>query len=335
MITFMVRGHHYPRTMNHSSSSHPLHCTSCQKRGIIISDMISVIAPFKNEAKNLEKLVPRLQEELDALGQPYEVLLVQNGSSDSWQSFLTLPSEKFRVIALRRGDKGRALRRGVAKSTGDLILFMDTDLEDDPKDIPKFYAKIMEGYDFVNGWRKFRKHTWDRVLPSFFGNVVILRWMLGTKYHDINCGFKMFRRECLKDVVLYGDNFRFLPMIVEKLAFKTTEVVVMHQNRIHGKSNYGIKNRLTVFADILTAYFIYRFAQKPLHFFAGVGIAPLIIGTIITVWLTIERLFFGVLLKDRPILFGGILLILVGLQIILTGVIAELMVYLSRKGMRE
>lgn len=297
--------------------------------------MISVIAPFRDEAENLKKLVPMLKSELDTLGEPYEVMLVQNGSTDDWQKFLTLPSENFRVITLRRGDKGRALRRGVAKSTGDVILFMDTDLEDDPRDIHKFYAKIKEGYDFVNGWRKNRKHTIDKLIPSFIGNVVILRWMLGSKYHDINCGFKMFRRECLKDIVLYGDNFRFLPMIVEKLAFRTTEVPVTHRNRAHGKSKYGFLNRLTVFADILTAYFIYRFAQKPLHFFAAIGIGPFLLGSVITIWLFVERVFFGVLLKDRPLVYGGILLILVGLQVILTGVIAELMVYLSRKGMRE
>lgn len=297
--------------------------------------MISVIAPFKDEAENIAELIPLLKQEMDSLGTPYEVIFVQNGSTDDWQKSITLPSENFRVITLRRGDKGRALRRGIAKSTGELILFMDTDLEDDPKDIHKFFSKISEGYDFVNGWRKDRKHSFDRILPSFIGNVVVLRWMLGSKYHDVNCGFKMFRRECLKDVVLYGDNFRFLPMIVEKLAFRTTEIVITHKNRKHGKSKYGILNRLTVFADILTAYFIYRFAQKPLHFFAGIGIAPFVIGSVITIWLTIERLFFGVLLKDRPLLYAGILLVLVGLQIILTGVIAELMVYLSRRGMRE
>ena len=297
--------------------------------------MISVIGPFKNEAENLQKLVPMLKTELDALGEPYEVMLVQNGSTEDWQKYLTLPSENFKVITLRRGDKGRALRRGIAKTTGDIILFMDTDMEDDPRDISKFYAKIKEGYDFVNGWRKNRRHTWDKVVPSFIGNTVVLRWMLGSKYHDINCGFKMFRRECLKDVVLYGDNFRFLPLFVEKLAFRTTEVVVTHKNRMHGKSNYGFLNRLTVFADILTAYFIYRFSQKPLHFFAGIGLLPFVMGVVITGWLFIERLFFGVMLKDRPLVFGGILLILVGLQVILTGVIAELQVYLSRKGMRE
>ncbi|MFO0703788.1 MAG: glycosyltransferase [Patescibacteria group bacterium] len=297
--------------------------------------MLSVIIPFKDEAENLNKLSQLLKAELDTLGQPYEVVLVQNGSTDDWQKSYTPPADNFRVLSLRRGDKGRALRRGVAKSTGDIILFMDADLEDNPHDISKFYAKINEGFDFVNGWRKNRKHTIDKLIPSFIGNVVILRWMLGSKYHDINCGFKMFRRDCLKDVVLYGDNFRFLPLIVEKLAYKTTEVPVAHKNREHGKSKYGFLNRITVFADILTAYFIYRFAQKPLHFFAAIGVAPFVIGVIITVWLFIERVFFGVLLKDRPLVFGGILLILVGLQIILTGIIAELQVYLSRKGMRE
>lgn len=293
--------------------------------------MISVIIPFKDEAESLPVLLPLLQEQLEKVGQEYEVVLVSNGSTDNWEQSLTLPNDKFKLFKLRRGDKGRALRRGLAKSTGDIIVFMDADLEDDPHDLPKFYEKIQEGYEFVNGWRKNRRHTWDRVLPSFIGNVVILQKLLGSKFHDINCGFKMFKRECLKDVVLYGDNFRFLPLVVEKLQFKTTEVIVTHKNRKFGKSKYGFLNRLTVFADILTAYFIFRFAQKPLHFFGAVGLIPFVLGILITLWLTIERLFMGILLKDRPLLYGGILLILVGLQIILTGVVGELTVFLHRK----
>jgi glycosyltransferase involved in cell wall biosynthesis len=297
--------------------------------------MISVIGPFKNEAENLKKLVPLLKDQLDALGEAYEVLLVQNGSNQKVDDFLTLPSDNFKILTLRRGDKGRALRRGLAKSTGDIVLFMDTDLEDDPRDIPLFYAKIKDGYDFVNGWRKNRRHSFTKIIPSFIGNKVILRGLLGSKFHDINCGFKMFRRECLKDVVLYGDNFRFLPFFVEKLAFKTTEVAVRHRNREHGKSSYGFLNRITVFADILTAYFIYKFAQKPLHFFAGIGMVPFVIGVSIVFWLAVERIFYNILLKDRPLLFGGILLVLVGLQIIMTGIIAEFMLYLSKKGARS
>lgn len=293
--------------------------------------MISVIIPFKNESESLALLIPRLEKSLEALGTDYEVMLISNGSTDNWQQVVKAPSEKFKIITLRRGDKGRALRRGIGKTSGDVIVFMDADLEDDPSDLPHFYAKIQEGYEFVNGWRKNRRHTWDRVLPSYIGNVLILQKLLGSRFHDINCGFKMFKRECLQDVVLYGDNFRFLPMVVEKLGFKTTEVVVSHKNRQFGKSNYGFLNRLTVFADILTSYFIYRFAQKPLHFFGAIGLVPFILGIIITVWLTIERLFMGVLLKDRPILYGGILLVLVGLQIITTGIIAELTVFLHRK----
>lgn len=293
--------------------------------------MISVIIPFKNESESLAVLIPRLESELEKIGVEYEVILISNGSTDNWQQTLHLPSDKFKLITLRRGDKGRALRRGIGKSTGDTIVFMDADLEDDPSDLSKFYSKIQDGYEFVNGWRKDRRHTWDRVLPSYIGNVLILQKFLGSKFHDINCGFKMFKRDCLHDVVLYGDNFRFLPMVVEKLGFRTTEVVVSHKNRQFGKSKYGFFNRLTVFADILTAYFIYRFSQKPLHFFGAIGLVPFAVGVIITVWLSIERLFMGVLLKDRPLLYGGILLVLVGLQIIMTGVIAELTVFLHRK----
>lgn len=297
--------------------------------------MISVIIPFKDESQSLQVLLPQLDAQLIALGEPYEVHLVSNGSRDDWESRLELPSPSYITHRLRRADKGRALRRGLDRSTGDVILLMDGDLEDDPRDIPKLYAQIKAGYDFVNGWRRDRRHEWHRVLPSFIGNTVMLRGLLGSSFHDVNCGFKMFRRVCLKDVVLYGDNFRFLPLVVEKLGFRTTEVVVRHKNRTYGRSKYGFFNRLTVFADILTSYFIFRFAQKPLHFFAPVGMVFLVPGLLITLWLTVERIATGALLKERPLLLGGILLIVVGLQIVMTGIIGELIVYTSKKLEKE
>ena len=296
--------------------------------------MISVIIPFKDEADSLPVLVKLLQENLAKLNTDYEVLLMSNGSTDDWEKKLTLPNDKFKTFALRMGDKGRALRRGIAKSSGDIIAFMDADLEDDPADLPKFYSKIQEGADFVNGWRRERHHSLDRNLPSLIGNYLIIRSFLKTGFHDVNCGFKMFRRECLQDVVLYGDNFRFLPLVVEKFGFRTAEVVVKHKNRLYGKSKFGFFNRLTVFADILTAYFIFRFSQKPLHFFGAIGILPFVLGSCIILVLTFERIFMGVELHDRPIVWGAILLIIVGLQIVMTGVIAELMVFLFKKGQR-
>ncbi len=296
--------------------------------------MISVIIPFKDEAQSLRVLLPQLVTHLEPLATEYEVILVSNGSTDDWEHTVTLPNEKFKSYSLRRPDKGRALRRGIAKSTGDIVVFMDADLEDDPADLPAFYAKIQDGYDFVNGWRRHRKHTWDKIIPSYIGNVLVIRSVLRTRFHDVNCGFKMFRRECLQDVVLYGDNFRFLPLVVEKFGFRTCEVVVHHKNRRYGKSKYGFFNRLTVFADILTAYFIFRFSQKPLHFFGAIGITPLTLGVLMLMLLTVERLFVGTELHDRPIVWGAILLVIVGLQIIMTGVIAELMVFLFKKGQR-
>jgi glycosyltransferase involved in cell wall biosynthesis len=296
--------------------------------------MISVIIPFKDEAESLPVLLPLLQKNLEKTGSDYEVLLISNGSTDDWEKNVQLPSDKFKTFSLRRADKGRALRRGLARSTGDVVVFMDADLEDDPADLAKFHAKIDEGYDFVNGWRKHRKHTWDKIIPSYIGNVLIIRSILRTGFHDVNCGYKMFKRECLQDVVLYGDNFRFLPLVVEKFGFRTTEVIVTHKNRRFGKSKYGFFNRLTVFADILTAYFIFRFSQKPLHFFAAIGMFPFVAGSLLLITLTAERLFYGVELHDRPIVWAAILLIIVGLQIIMTGVIAELMVFLFKKGQR-
>jgi glycosyltransferase involved in cell wall biosynthesis len=293
--------------------------------------MISVIIPFKNEADNLPLLVDELRRSLDSLGQEYEVLLLDNGSTDQWQRRLTLPNDRFKVHSFRISDKGRTLRKGIRRSQGDVIVFMDADLQDDPDDLPRFWRKLQEGYEFVNGYRRRRKDNLIRTIPSRIGNRIILKYLLGSKFNDINCGYKMFRRECLDDVVLYGDNFRFLPLVVEKLGYKTTELEVRHHSRKHGVSKYGFFRRFTVFADILTAYFIFRFAQKPLHFFGAVGGSIFVVGVVITGWLTFERLFMGVLLRDRPLLLGGILLIILGVQIVMTGITAELIVYTSRK----
>jgi hypothetical protein len=207
---------------------------------------------------------------------------------------------------------------------------MDADLQDDPDELPAFIEKIKEGYDFVNGWRKKRNDNLIKTLPSYIGNRIILKNVLKSQYHDINCGFKAMRRDIMEEIVLYGDNFRFLPIAAEKQGFKTTEIPIKHHERHHGQSKYGFFKRFSIFADIFTAYFLFRFSEKPLHFFASVGGVFFLVGFAINLYLTVERLFFDALLVTRPLLQLGTLLIIVGIQIILTGVIAELVVYMHK-----
>lgn len=293
--------------------------------------MISIIIPFHNEEENLEELTTRIANNLSK--KEYEIIYVNDGSTDGSVAVIKqLQTHHIHLLQHRKKfGKGAALKTGIKSAKGDSIIFMDADLQDDPNDLPKFLDKLEEGYDFVNGWRKKRRDGLIKTLPSKIGNAIILKHVLGSKFHDMNCGYKAMKAEVLDEVSLYGDNFRFLPIVAERNGFKTTEVVVEHNPRLHGSSKFGFFRRFTVFADILTAYFIYRFSEKPLHFFGFVGGTLFSIGSVISLYLIIDRIFFGHLLYRRPAFLYGLVMVIVGIQIIMTGVLAELMVYLKNK----
>lgn len=298
--------------------------------------MISVIIPFYNEEENLPELIRRLAAEFTAMKEPYEIILVDDGSTDNYETVLPKKTPELHVVKHRkRLGKGRALETGFAKSKGEVIVFMDADLQDDPHDLSKFIGRLSDGYDFVNGWRRVRLDPIAKTLPSSIFNYFLLKKLLKSKYHDINCGFKAMRREVLGEFTFYGDNYRFLPILVDRRGYKTTEVVVTHHPRKHGVSKYGFFRIFFGFFDTVTTYFIYTFAEKPLHFFGPIGGLFFIVGSVITMSLTIERLFFGVELYKRPLLLAGIFLVIVGLQVVLTGITAELMVYLHKTQMAK
>lgn len=290
--------------------------------------MISVIIPFYNEKENLPELIKRLTAVLSGMKEKYELLMIDDGSTDEYEKEFPKKSSEIHLVKHRkRMGKGRALEAGFEKSKGDVIVFMDADLQDDPDDLPKFLRKLNDGYQFVNGWRKHRIDPVSKTLPSSIFNYFLLKKMLKSRYHDINCGFKAMKREVLEEFTFYGDNYRFLPILVDRRGFRITEVVVNHHPRLHGVSKYGFFRIFFGFFDTVTTYFIYTFAEKPLHFFGPIGGIFFMLGSIITLELTIERLFFGVELYKRPLLLAGIFLIIVGLQVIMTGIIGELIVY--------
>lgn len=290
--------------------------------------MISVIIPFYNEEENLSELIKRLTTVLSGMKEKFELVFIDDGSTDGYEKEFPKKSPEIHLIKHRRRmGKGRALESGFAKSKGDIIVFMDADLQDDPDDLPKFIEKLSDGYDFVNGWRKHRIDPVSKTLPSSIFNYFLLKKMLKSRYHDINCGFKAMKREVLEEFTFYGDNYRFLPILVDRRGFRITEVVVNHHPRRHGVSKYGFFRIFFGFFDTVTTYFIYTFAEKPLHFFGPIGGIFFLLGSVITAELTIERLFFGVELYKRPLLLAGIFLIIVGLQVIMTGIIGELIVY--------
>jgi len=300
--------------------------------------MISVVIPFYNEKESLPILINALVSELNRLKKEYEMILVDDGSNDDTNSKiktqiskLQLKSEKFKILMhKKRQGKGKALKTGVENSKGEILVFMDADFQDDPKDLPKFLKKIDEGYDFVNGYRIKRRENFlvklYSKLASFF-----LKIFLHSPFSDINCGFKVFKREVLSDFIFYGNNFRFFPLFVFYQGFKVTEVPVVNHPRRFGKSKFGSKKVFVGIFDLLTAYFLYKFSEKPLHFFGILGGIISLTGFLILAFLAYERIFYNVLLYRRPVLWLGVLLVIVGIQIIATGIIGELMVYLSKK----
>jgi glycosyltransferase involved in cell wall biosynthesis len=292
---------------------------------------ISVIIPFLNERHTLGALQSQLESNLSSYGNEYELIFVDDGSTDDSAGALQKDSHTHLISLRKHRGKGRALQEGFNASRGEIIVFMDADLQDDPEDIKKFIEKIDEGYDFANGWRKIRNDPSSKTLPSRIFNQLLLRKLLRSPLHDMNCGYKALRRDVLLQIPLYGDNYRFLPHIAAREGFHVTEVQVQHHPRKHGVSKYGFWRMLFGFFDTLTTYFIYQFSEKPLHFFGPIGVVSFLLGFIIMVGLGIERLFFGVELYKRPIVLLGMLLIIVGLQVVLTGITAELIVYFDQR----
>jgi len=292
--------------------------------------MLSIIIPFYNEKENLPLLINSLKEELKKIKIKYEIIFVDDGSNDNYDKNLFNKKNFKLFFHHKRLGKGMALKTGINKNNGDLICFMDADLQDDPKDLKKFIDKINQGFDFVNGYRLKRQ---DSFLVKIYSKLaqLFLKKFLKSPYSDINCGFKMFKKEVIEDFIFYGNNFRFFPLYVYYQGFKVNEVVINNQPRRYGKTKFGKGKLIIGIFDTLTAYFLYKFSEKPLHFFGVVGGIFFIIGFLISLYLTIERLFFNVLLYRRPILFLGVLLIIVGVQIIMTGIIGELIVYLNKK----
>jgi len=297
--------------------------------------MISIIIPFYNEADNLNPLYRELKEELEKINEKYEIIFVDDGSTDE-------PVQKFKVHPANGGTnikiihhakklgKGQALVTGLKAAVGDIVIFMDADFQDDPADIKKFLDKINEGYDLVNGVRLKRKDNTIVKLYSNFGNR-FLKSFVKSPFTDINCGFKAFKRSILDDLVIYGNNFRFLPLDAFYKGFKVGEVAVNNRSRLHGKSKFGSKKLFIGMIDTATAYFLFQFSERPLHFFGIAGGIFFSLGAIILIILAVERLFLGWLLYRRPILFLGLILVIVGVQIVMTGMLGELIVYLDKR----
>ncbi|HKD31875.1 MAG TPA: glycosyltransferase family 2 protein [Gaiellaceae bacterium] len=301
--------------------------------------MISVVVPVHDEERTVALLYDELQAALDPLGQSWEAVFVDDGSTDGSFSALTRlhnALDNVRVVRLRRNfGKAAALAAGFANAHGDVVVTIDADLQDDPAEIPRLLAKLDEGFDLVSGWKAHRRDPITRRVPSKIFNWVTGR-VSGLRLHDLNCGLKAYRAEVVQGLRLYGELHRFIPVLAHYRGYRVAELPVHHRPREHGRSRYGVERYLRGFLDLLTVSFIGRYRYRPLHLFGGLGLGLGTLGFGILVYLTILKIG-GEAIGRRPLLILGVLLVVVGLQFFSLGLISELITsqHEERAGPRE
>ncbi|HET8741387.1 MAG TPA: glycosyltransferase family 2 protein [Gaiella sp.] len=298
--------------------------------------MISVVVPVRDEERTIEPLYDELTNALAPRGEPWEVVYVDDGSRDGTHEALARLHESapnVRVVRMRRNvGKAAALDAAFRVVEGDVVVTIDGDLQDDPAEIPRLLAKLDEGYDLVSGWKTRRNDPWSRRAPSRVFNGVTA-WFSGVHLHDMNCGLKAFRVEVARDLDLYGELHRFVPVLAHDLGYRVTEVGVNHRPREHGRSRYGIERYTRGFLDLLTVSFMSRYRHRPLHLFGGLGLLLGIAGGGILIYLTIEKLL-GEPIGKRPLLMLGVLLVVIGIQFLSLGLLSELVTSQHRERMR-
>jgi len=292
--------------------------------------MLSVVIPAYNEEENIPILYEKLKKVLDGLGEDYEIIFVDDGSTDGTYQRLKQLAEKdsrLKVIRFKRNyGQTAAMSAGFEHAKGDVIITLDADLQNDPEDIPLLLEKLKEGYHVVSGWRKDRKDPFlSRKLPSMVANWLISK-ITGVHLHDYGCTLKAYRAEMVKDLELFGDMHRFLPALTKRRGAKITEVVVRHHPRMFGKSKYGIGRTVRVLLDIMLVKFLNEYINKPLYMFGSVGFLLLGLGLFSLFYLIFLKLFLEESIGRRPLLILSVLLILAGIQLISTGLLAELLV---------
>ena len=289
---------------------------------------LSVVIPVYNEENNIEPLYRGLKEVLESVGLSYEVVVVDDGSTDG--SFEVLRElhrgdQALKVIRLRRNfGQAAAFAAGFDRAVGETVVSMDADLQFDPADIRTLLDKIAEGYDIVSGWRVDRQEALlTRRLPSMAANWLISR-ITGVRLHDYGCSLKAYRLEVIRNVRLYGELHRFIPALASSIGVRLAEVPVSHYPRRHGKSKYDLSRTLTVILDLLTVKFLLSYATRPMQVFGLLGIFSFAVGTVIAAYLAFIRLFLGSPIANRPLLLLSILLIFVGVQLVTMGLLGEL-----------
>lgn len=293
---------------------------------------LSVIVPFYNEESNLEKLYKELIDVLAKLDMETEIVFVDDGSTDGSVEILNGAIKKrggksgIKIIRFRRNfGQTAAISAGIKNAQGNLISFLDADLQNDPNDIPRFIQKLDEGYDAAFGWRKERKDTTLRSLVSRIANFII-RKVFSYPFHDVGCSARVVRKESLENIELYGELHRILPVLIYLKGAKIAEVIVRHHERYRGKSKYGFERIVKTIIDIITVKFISSFSTKPNYVFGGFGLGAFLLSGVILIVVLYKKLFLGVFVHNDPLFLISMVLIILGVQFFLMGFLAELQV---------
>ncbi len=290
--------------------------------------MISVVVPVYNEEENVGILYEKIKKVMEENGYDYEIIFVDDGSTDKTFEKLKEIAEKdkkFKVIRFRRNfGQTAAMAAGFDYAKGEIIVSMDGDLQNDPEDIPKLIDKLNEGYDVVSGWRKNRQDEPKRVFLSKVANKIISK-ITHVELHDYGCSLKAYKACVAKNLHMYGEMHRFIPALANIYGANIAEIPVRHHPRKFGKSKYNLSRTFRVIVDLILVYFMQKFMTRPIHFFGIFGFFMTFIGLLIDGYLAFEKLFFGVSIGNRPLLLLGILLILTGVNFLGIGIISEIL----------
>ena len=286
---------------------------------------LSIISPLYNEEGNVKELHKRILEACQKLGKTFEIIFINDGSEDktieNCQGLSPLKIINFR----RRFGQTAGFDAGIKEARGEIIITIDGDLQNDPADIKLLLEEMEKGFDVVSGWRAKRN---DPIMKKVFSRTANLlrKILIHDNIHDSGCSLKAFRRECFKDVDLFGEMHRFIPAILQMDGYKVSEVKVSHYPRIHGKTKYNWKRGLKGFVDMLSVWFWRKYANRPLHLFGGTGILIFFLGIVILVWMAVEKIFFGASLSEKIWPMMGVFLVMIGIQLFIFGLLADIMI---------
>lgn len=295
---------------------------------------ISVVVPVLNERETIAELCRRLHAVLGEVAGRYEIIFIDDGSTDGTIDEIRRhrePDERVRYVRFRTNfGKSAALAAGFRAARYELIATLDGDLQDLPEELPRLVTRLQEGCDVVSGWRQHRRDRFSRKIASKLYNRAT-SWLTGVRLHDINCGLKCYRREVLNEVTVYGERHRFIPVLASHRGFQLAEVQVDHAPRAHGKSRYGIERALAGGFSLLSIILLTRYTTKPLHFFGLLGLGLAGMGSAMAGYLVVTRIFFQQWLSNRPLLTISAVFIIVGVYFVLFGLLAEMIAFSYRR----